>query len=57
MLSFVASFLGASLARSNDAASCTAEGDVFIETVTLQFYSCLAGVWVVSAPATDAPKG
>ncbi len=41
-----------------DDATCTENGDVFIDTVTTQFFQCTDGAWVLSAspPATD-PAG
>ena len=38
-----------------DAADCAADGDVFIDTATVQFYECTAGEWVLFGPA-PAPE-
>ena len=38
-----------------DADACATEGDVFIDTVTVQFYQCTAGEWVLFGP-TPAPE-
>lgn len=37
-----------------DADACATDGDVFIDTVTVQFYQCAAGEWVLFGP-TPAP--
>ncbi len=40
--------------------TCTADGDVFIDTVTLQFYQCSDGAWELSGSPTEptpAPDG
>lgn len=34
---------------------CTADGDVFIDTATVQFYECADGAWSLFGPA-PAPE-
>lgn len=39
-----------------DAGKCTTDGDVYIDTETVAFYSCSAGVWTLfGPPSTPAP--
>jgi hypothetical protein len=34
-----------------DPATCTTDGDIFIDTSTVQFYQCTAGTWTLFGPA------
>ena len=36
-----------------DDADCTADGDVFIDTATVQFYECTDGAWALFGPTPD----
>ena len=37
-----------------DDSDCTADGDVFIDTATVQFYECADGAWVLFGPTPEA---
>jgi hypothetical protein len=36
-----------------DDSDCTADGDVFIDTATVQFYECADGAWVLFGPTPE----
>jgi len=41
-----------------DPSTCTTDGDIFIDTSTVQFYECQAGAWTLFGPSptpTPAP--
>ncbi len=39
--------------QAPDDADCTADGDVFIDTATVQFYECADGAWVLFGPTPE----
>lgn len=38
-----------------DDATCAADGDVYIDTSTVEFYECTAGAWVLFGPSPSEP--